>query len=715
MRFAGGLAALAIGSLLAATAPAAAQQPAATFGEETSVVLVEVPVEVWRDGKPVTGLTQADFEVKERGRALRIVGFDQAEVGVSAAAEAKPEGVVAPPLAARRHVFLLYDLAFSRRERVRDGLAAGRRMLAAGLDGSDLVAVGAYTPRGELPILLSFTADRAAAERALDAIAGAIDGKPLPAAATAGPSDPLRLTGLGAARILAETWPIEERDIGAETIGELATGPAANLGNFKDGFLQWNAINHARILQAPNLAERMRGHVRAMGETFGQLAATLRGVQGRKYLAFFSEGFPSDLLGSGLVASGTPSGGGTHLAAFLQRNLEELRRAGWVLHAVNLNGARVGPRAGDSLFFLAHETGGKLVQGEGDLAAGLGRALLPSTHVYLLSVQVEGLQSNGAFHGLDVKVRGAARGTEVRHRAGYHAPLPFEKRPPVQRLADAATLIAGGEPRDELGVSVVAAPLRAGGDSTRVGVVVEVPAAALLASPSAHGGLEVYGYAVDAGGRSSDFFSYAVDVNGQQLGARIGEGGVRFVATVDLPPRQHELRLLVRERASGHYSLVSTPIDLQPAGSSSPELAALFLPTLPDPWLVVRDPGAEGFSLHGRGLAPAVRPAVEAAGDSQVLLVGRGLAEGGAALRTRIFDRSGKQVGGGQLEVLSLTAGAGGEPDLAVARLHTGGMAAGEYRLEVVLAAGGRVELFPDGALTSHGRIALLPPGTRRR
>jgi hypothetical protein len=35
--------------------------------------------------------------------------------------------------------------------------------------------------------------------------------------------------------------------------------------------------------------------------------------------------------------------------------------------------------------------------------------------------------------------------------------------------------------------------------------------------------------------------------------------------------------------------------------------------------------------------------------------------------------------------------------------------------IEVVLAAGGRVELFPDGALTSHGRIALLPPGTRRR
>ncbi len=498
---------------------------------------------------------------------------------------------------------------------------------------------------------------------------------------------------------MAETWSIEEQDIGADTIASLATGPSANLGNFKDGFLQWNAINHARILQAPNIAERMRGHVRAMGETFGQLAETLRGVQGRKYMAFFSEGFPSGLLTGGLAAVGTPSSGSSHLLSFLGKNLEELRRAGWVLHAVNLNGARVGPRAGESLFFLANETGGKLVQGEGDLAAGLGRALLPSTHVYLLSVQVEGLQSNGAFHGLDVKVRGAARGTEVRHRAGYHAPLPFEKRPPIQRLADAATLVAGGEPRDELGVSVVAAPLRAGGDSTRVGVVVEVPAAALLgaAGSAGHGGLEVFGYAVDAGGRSSDFFSYAVDVDRQQIGARIDQGGVRFIATVDLPPRPHELRLLVRERAGGRYSLVSTPIDLQPAGSGAPELAAIFLPTSPDPWLVVRDPSVEGFSLHGRALAPAVRPAVEPAGDAQLLLVGRGLAEGGAALRTRIFDGSGKQVSTGQLEVLSLTAGAGGEPDLAVARLHTSGMAAGEYRLEVVLAAGGRARAVASG------------------
>jgi hypothetical protein len=35
--------------------------------------------------------------------------------------------------------------------------------------------------------------------------------------------------------------------------------------------------------------------------------------------------------------------------------------------------------------------------------------------------------------------------------------------------------------------------------------------------------------------------------------------------------------------------------------------------------------------------------------------------------------------------------------------------------LELVLAAGGRVELVPDGALTAHQRIALVPPPRRKR
>jgi len=698
-------AAVAAVTIAALAIPAgAAEQPsaAATFGEETSVIVVEVPVEVTRDGKPVAGLAQADFEVREHGKPLRIVGFEQVEVGTDAGAATTGAAAPVPSLAARRHVFLLFDLAFSRRERLRDAVASARQLLANGLDASDLVAVAVYTPRGDLPILLSFTADRAAAGRALDAVGEAIDGKPASQPAAGARRDPLRLTGLGSSAILAEAWPVDERNVLAEFLEDL--GPLESTAIARGGarrstggnFLQRNSMNHSRILQEPNVRERMRAHVRSMNEGMRQLSTALRGVDGRKYLAFFSEGFASNLMDVTTSGPQNPSFGGSDVLSVMNKTLGELRRSGWVVHTVDIAGTRRSLFGSDALFFIANETGGTLVRGTNDFAAGLGKALAPSAHVYVLGVQVDATPNDGAFHALEVKVRGAGRGTVVRHRPGYFAAQTFAERPPIERLADAATLIAGGEPRDELGVSVVAAPLRAGGDSTRVGVVVEVPGAALPAA-AAHGGLEVYGYAMDAGGRSSDFFSYAVDLDRRQLDARLAAGGVRFVAALDLPSRWHELRLLVRERSAGRYSLLAVPIDAAPATGANGELAALFLPADHDPWLVVRDPAADGFTLHGRALVPAVRPQLPAAGDAQVLLVGRGLTGDGAALRTRIFDAQGKAVAKGSLEVLSVTPGAGGEPDLAVARLHADGLPSGEYRLEVVLAEGGRARAATSG------------------
>ncbi len=72
----------------------AAQQ---TFSESTQVVVVEVPVQVIKDGEPVRGMTAKDFEVYDGRRKVPITGFDVLDLAAPAAAAGAPAAPVFPP------------------------------------------------------------------------------------------------------------------------------------------------------------------------------------------------------------------------------------------------------------------------------------------------------------------------------------------------------------------------------------------------------------------------------------------------------------------------------------------------------------------------------------------------------------------------------------------------------------------------------------------
>ncbi|MFP5287660.1 MAG: hypothetical protein ACLGI9_18130, partial [Thermoanaerobaculia bacterium] len=300
-------------AFLALTADAAAGAPPkpsteAAVSSEISVTLVEVPVEVTRGGEPVKGLKAADFEVVEEGRSLPIVAFETVDLDV-------PERPGAPPPspAARRHLLLLFDFALSRPERLVEGITSSRELVATGLDPRDMVAVGIYLPKGELHLLLSFTNDRAAVARILTALESVMKGKAPPETA-GGESDPLRLTGLGARSLLSQAWQVDERNFADEMRRSL--GPSDGTWG---SFLQQNVLNHSAVLHQPHVEARQRGHVMAMADAVEVLADTLRPVEGRKYLALFSEGFSMSLVTSTGSSPDRPRGGGSILLAKLQK------------------------------------------------------------------------------------------------------------------------------------------------------------------------------------------------------------------------------------------------------------------------------------------------------------------------------------------------------------------------------------------------------------
>jgi hypothetical protein len=351
------------------------------------------------------------------------------------------------------------------------------------------------------------------------------------------------------------------------------------------------------------------------------------------------------------------------------------------VHAVDIAGTKRGSFSAHGLLYLANETGGKLVEGTNYLAKGLGGAMRRSVHSYLVGVQVDDIPFDGSYHELEVKLRNTQRGTLVRHRNGYFAPLPFRQQDNIQRLADAARLVSGEEESDDLGVQVVAVPLRSGGETTPVAVLLEVPGQKLLAPGTPRLGIEVYGYALDEKGSSRDFFAQSVDLDPSKVGGRLAQGGVRILGKLELPRGEHRLRVLVRDRTDGRTSLLTVPLGL---ASSEDHIDALFLPPTGDPWILVR-PTETALNLHGRSVVPAAQAALPASGEAQLLVVGHGLADPGEALRSRILDAEGKPAAGGELELLAVTPGELGEPDLVVGRLSAGSLPPGSYLLELRL------------------------------
>lgn len=395
---------------------ARAQTP--SVSSDISVTLVEIPVEVTKGDEPVRGLTAADFEVREGKRVLPIVSFEIIDLEAPPEPDAPP-----PPPAARRHVLFLFDFANSDRELLEQGIAASRTVLAEGLDPRDLAGVALYLPTGELPVLLGFTTDRIAATRMIDGLEAVLDGKP---PEKGSPLDPLRLTGMDADTLLRRVWQLEERNFAAELLADF--GGDDSMG----AALQSDILAHSAALHQASLEARASAHVITMADAMEGLVRALRAVEGRKYLAFFSQGFNPGLIGkSASIAS--PSVGGSDILKKLKETFEELRRLGWVLHGVDIAGVKRGSLSADSLFYMANETGGKLIEGTNDLAKGFGRAMRRSAHSYLVSVQVDDIPFDGSYHKLEVRLRSPRKGVQLHHRGGYFAPLPFHGLAAVPR------------------------------------------------------------------------------------------------------------------------------------------------------------------------------------------------------------------------------------------------------------------------------------------
>lgn len=698
------------GVSLAAAAPAA-PPPQQTFGGTTDVVEVEVPVQVVRDGQPVRDLKAEDFVVYDGRTRQTLTGFHAVDLAAPAAQRAA--GV---PLAGRRQFLLLFDLAFSDPKSVVKARDAARELVVKGMRAGDLVGVATYSASHGPQVILGLTSDR----RQVDSALGSL-GTVHPERA----DDPLRLVmghgsgGKGGARPGGDPGQLAEHSQEAD---------AAHT----DSLLTDLGTQQATLNRDANRSAQ-KASITALTRAYSEMARTLAAIPGRKQVVYFSEGFDSTLVtgatpsltdraeespvlgqlpqpGVGSseahLESSDETFGNTQAINALEKMLEELRRADCVIQAVDLGGLRAGGEqqvtrtAGkESLFAMARGTGGELFEGSNDLSTAMNGLLQRTSLTYVLAFQPDKVKADGAYHKLRVELKNAPRGTRVAFRPGWYAPRPYRQLNPMEKLFEASSKLMGGAESGSIPSAVLAAPFRAGEAGAYVPVLIEVDGPSLLADkPQGVLPVEVYVYALGADGAIQDFLFQSLGLDLAKTEATLRQSGLKFFGHLDLPAGEYSVRTLIRNGATGAYSLRVAPLAVPAFATAGPVLLPPLFPEAGNRWLIIREAqrGAQvayPFMARKQPFVPSSRPAVAAGQEIPVAILGYNLEAGDLKAEARVTTADGKEAGGvdggGILRVLERERGFNGSPDRLTATFKPPKLPPGEYLLRVTLTGGG--------------------------
>ncbi len=676
---------------------------AGAFSESTEVTVVQVPVQVVRDGGPVQGLTAADFEVFDGRKQQKVTGFEVLDLSAR-------QGAAVPsiPPALRRHFLLLFDLAFSDPKSLIKARQMVREMMPA-LHPSDLVAVATYSSSKGPRIAVGFTSDRRQVLQAIDTLG-------LPELVDRNP-DPL---GLIAADLQ------EQR--GGGTLAQQAALDAA-LENAKDFTRQSERATR----------EQQQGLVGALARSFTDLARLLDSVHGRKEVIYLSEGFDTTLLlgsedqkaqsdmadlsihGQGYMVDSDTRYGDTRGANVLEAMMEQFRRSDCIIQAVDIGGLRAqndqGPKRASgegALFAMAHDTGGELYRNFNDLGAAMGQVLKKTSITYVLSFQPDEVKHDGSYHKLRVELKNgpSTKGAQIFFRPGYYAPKPYRQQNATERTLAAADNVIGGGDSGALAMAVLAAPFRVEGDKAYVPVVIEADGAGLMAGSTGDAlPAEIYAYAISSSGTIQDFFTQSLRFDLAKVAPALRQGGIKFYGHLDLPPGDYNVRVLVRNGGTGIYGLRSQALVVPAFGDPAAVLLPPFFPETPGRWVMVRESGRGKqetapypFVVQEHAYIPSSRPVIGAGQAAAVALVGYHLPAGSLKAEARVLAADGKDLGEGDLKLGAReSTDAAGQDRLTATFRPPSGLVPGEYQLVIVLT---------DAQGVSHNSAArfVVPP-----
>jgi len=534
----------------APAAPASAQgsgaaspqePPPVTFRVEVNYVEVDAVV-TDAQGRIVTDLTQADFDVLEDGRPQKVTAFSLVNIPIDlparplfAAAPIEPDVQTNTTQEGRIYTIVLDDLhtSFSSSARVKQFL---RDFIQRSFGSNDLAAVIYTSGRGTAG--QEFTNNRRLLLEAIDRFQGR--------------------------RLRSEA--LEQAD--ARNLStQLGIDPETE-----------------RDLQRMDPVEAERAfEARTMLSAVRDLAGYLEGVRGRrKTILLVGEGVSyniHDVFGNssaGIVlqqandAVAAATRANVAIYAIDPRGLTALEEAIEVAAPLgnpqqfSLPG-RIGDlrrMAQDSLRVLAEGTGGFAAINRNDFGAAFERIVRENSTYYVLGYYPTNDRRDGRFRRIEVRVK--RPGLQVRSRRGYVAPrgrAPEIKAAGANPL-DAAATAALGSPVPVTGIPlrVTAAAFKGTAPDASVAVAVEMQVDA-FAFAQKNGRfvdrVEVALLALDASGKGRPAQKHVVSLDmSPQTVALARERGFRVVSELALSPGRYQLRVAAAEEEGGQSGSV---------------------------------------------------------------------------------------------------------------------------------------------------------------
>jgi VWFA-related protein len=464
----------------------------------TTAFAVEVPVTVIdRGGAPLTNLTSANFELLVDGKRQAVE-----RVGT---------------LSGHRNDLLVFDLRQWSPAYAAHAQTAARKLIDS-LQANDRIAIATIDITHGFRFLTAFTGNRA-----------------LLAAAVADPAnfrapDPLQLV--------------------VDSDGGMPAPPAAGAPQ--------PAFTHEEVARELTLV--------------GGLARSLRVIPGEKHLIFFSDSFDPRVIrdaraletasqsqqeddysgfdptsggggrGTGVMSpvysaarnprlAPSDSGPTSRLSA-VDQLANIARRSGVVVDAVNTMTTNGEPNGGLSV--LTSATGGSVIT-VADIASRTA-----AQDVYVLSFPAPPGRP-GQFH--EVKIRLIGANGRVVAPTGYFEP---GAESPLERTLLNAQNLTSTPPAPGLHVASLAAAFPTSSDRAQVPVVVEISGKEIeSAAKTASATLDLYTYAFDRDGAARDGIYQRIALDLRKVRETLQQSGVKYYATLSLPPGQYTIRNLI--------------------------------------------------------------------------------------------------------------------------------------------------------------------------